>query len=103
MFRVASVSSIRSRNQSPKSRFATAVRALPTWSDPVGLGAKRTRFIPRVNLHSPSVQAALLEWFQANGRDLPWRAARDPYAILVSEGMLQQTQVARVRRRWLAC
>src|SRR5438034_11683976 len=45
MFRVASVSSIRSRNQSPKSRFATALRALPTWSDPVGLGAKRTLVI----------------------------------------------------------
>ena len=38
----------------------------------------------------------LLAWFQANGRDLPWRRARDPYAILVSEVMLQQTQVSRV-------
>ena len=48
------------------------------------------------------MQAALLEWFQANGRDLPWRAARDPYAILVSEVMLQQTQVSRVVPRWEA-
>jgi A/G-specific adenine glycosylase len=44
-------------------------------------------------------------WFQENGRDLPWRRTRDPYAILVSEVMLQQTQVERVvprYRRWLA-
>ncbi|HUH07487.1 MAG TPA: hypothetical protein VML96_06730, partial [Egibacteraceae bacterium] len=38
----------------------------------------------------------LLEWYRSHGRDLPWRAARDPYAILVSEIMLQQTQVGRV-------
>jgi A/G-specific adenine glycosylase len=46
------------------------------------------------------VQAVLLEWFRGNGRDLPWRRTRDPYAILVSEVMLQQTQVARVVPRW---
>jgi A/G-specific adenine glycosylase len=47
----------------------------------------------------------LLRWYQRNGRDLPWRRTRDPYAILVSEVMLQQTQVARVLPRyeaWLA-
>ena len=38
----------------------------------------------------------LLAWFQANGRELPWRETKDPYAILVSEVMLQQTQVERV-------
>ena len=43
------------------------------------------------------VQARLLAWFRKNGRDLPWRRTRDPYKILVSEVMLQQTQVARVR------
>jgi A/G-specific adenine glycosylase len=42
------------------------------------------------------VQAALLEWFARDGRDLPWRRTRDPYAILVAEVMLQQTQVDRV-------
>ena len=42
-------------------------------------------------------QARLLRWFQKNGRDLPWRRTRDPYKILVSEVMLQQTQVVRVR------
>jgi len=48
------------------------------------------------------VKEQLLAWFQANGRDLPWRRARDPYAILVSEVMLQQTQVERVIPRYEA-
>jgi A/G-specific adenine glycosylase len=48
------------------------------------------------------VHAALLAWFELNGRDLPWRRTRDPYAILVSEVMLQQTQVERVVPRYLA-
>jgi A/G-specific adenine glycosylase len=47
------------------------------------------------------VEAALLAWFEAHGRDLPWRRTRDPYAILVSEVMLQQTQVERVVPRYL--
>ncbi len=38
----------------------------------------------------------LLRWYDANGRDLPWRRTDDPYHILVSEVMLQQTQVDRV-------
>jgi A/G-specific adenine glycosylase len=42
------------------------------------------------------MEAALLAWFETHGRDLPWRSTRDPYAILVSEVMLQQTQVERV-------
>jgi A/G-specific adenine glycosylase len=48
------------------------------------------------------VRELLLAWYQANGRDLPWRKTRDPYAILVSEVMLQQTQVERVIPRWHA-
>ena len=44
----------------------------------------------------------LLAWFREHGRDLPWRRTRDPYAILVSEMMLQQTQVERVVPRYLA-
>ena len=47
------------------------------------------------------MEAALLAWFRANGRDLPWRRTRDPYAILVSEVMLQQTQVERVVPRYV--
>jgi A/G-specific adenine glycosylase len=46
------------------------------------------------------VEAELLAWFAEHGRDLPWRATRDPYAILVSEVMSQQTQVERVVPRW---
>jgi A/G-specific adenine glycosylase len=38
----------------------------------------------------------LRRWFRANGRDLPWRRTRNPYHVLVSELMLQQTQVSRV-------
>lgn len=44
---------------------------------------------------------ALLEWYGREARDLPWRRTRDPYAILVSEVMLQQTQVVRVVPRYL--
>jgi len=40
-------------------------------------------------------QRRLITWYQKYGRDLPWRHTRDPYAILVSEIMLQQTQVQR--------
>lgn len=39
---------------------------------------------------------ALISWYKANGRDLPWRRTRDPYRIWLSEIMLQQTQVATV-------
>ncbi len=42
------------------------------------------------------VQTSLLTWYAAEQRDLPWRTTNDPYAILVSEIMLQQTQVDRV-------
>src|SRR5512141_2972405 len=47
----------------------------------------------------------LVAWFAQNARDLPWRKTRDPYAIWVSEIMLQQTQVKTVLpyyERWLA-
>ena len=48
------------------------------------------------------MQELLLAWYSQNARDLPWRTTHDPYAILVSEVMLQQTQVARVVPRYLA-
>ena len=44
----------------------------------------------------------LLAWYAADARDLPWRHTQDPYAILVSEVMLQQTQVDRVVPRFLS-
>jgi A/G-specific adenine glycosylase len=51
---------------------------------------------------SGSPNELLLAWFELEARDLPWRHTRDPYAILVSEVMLQQTQVERVIPRYLA-
>lgn len=51
------------------------------------------------------LQRQLLDWYQENARDLPWRRTQDPYAIWVSEIMLQQTRVETVipfYRRWLA-
>ena len=52
-----------------------------------------------------ALRSGLLEWYSIQGRDLPWRRSRDPYAIWVSEIMLQQTQVKTVipyYDRWLA-
>jgi A/G-specific adenine glycosylase len=52
-----------------------------------------------------ALRTALLDWYAENRRDLPWRRTTDPYAVLVSEVMLQQTQVPRVVPRyidWLA-
>ena len=46
------------------------------------------------------MERLLLAWFSQNGRDLPWRRTTDPYAVLVSEVMAQQTQVDRVVPRW---
>src|SRR5436190_739468 len=43
-----------------------------------------------------ALRRKLLKWYQGNKRDLPWRRTHDPYAIWVSEIMLQQTQVATV-------
>jgi A/G-specific adenine glycosylase len=61
-------------------------RAGPTGAaDALPLAAVRRRF-----------RARLLDWYRRHGRDLPWRSTDDPYHILVSEVMLQQTQVDRV-------
>jgi len=51
-------------------------------------------------VHARRVSAKLRRWFRTNGRDLPWRRTRDPYQVLVSELMLQQTQVSRVVPRY---
>ncbi len=64
-------------------------------------------------MHSPesrfqnpaALREELAHWFREEGRDLPWRRTHDPYAIMVSEFMLQQTQVATVLgyfEKWLA-
>lgn len=72
---------------SPRGRARRLVLAVPP-------PAARQRFRRR-----------LLAWYRRHGRDLPWRRTDDPYRILVSEVMLQQTQVDRVRPKydeWLA-
>ena len=46
--------------------------------------------------HARAVKRRVRQWYLRHGRDLPWRHTRDPYAVLVSEVMLQQTQVSRV-------
>lgn len=55
-------------------------------------------------LPAPQLRQSLLTWYHHQGRDLPWRRTRDPYAIWISEIMLQQTQVKTVipyYDRWL--
>lgn len=60
-------------------------------------GASRSAAARRL----PRVEQALLAWHERTARDLPWRRRRDPYAVLVSEVMLQQTQVSRVEPRFV--
>ncbi len=60
------------------------------------------RYGVRVQPGAEHLTDRLLAWYADHGRDLPWRRTRDPYAILVSEVMLQQTQVARVVPRYVA-
>jgi A/G-specific adenine glycosylase len=45
-------------------------------------------------------RARVLAWFSRDGRDLPWRATRDPYRVLVAEVLAQQTQAARAAAAW---
>jgi A/G-specific adenine glycosylase len=56
--------------------------------------------VPPRGQNVKTVVSALLKWFAVNARDLPWRRTRDPYAIWVSEIMLQQTQVKTVVPYW---
>src|ERR687886_2872746 len=51
---------------------------------------------------TPAIHRRVLDWYASQARDLPWRRTRDPYAILVAEVMLQQTQVDRVIPKWHA-
>jgi A/G-specific adenine glycosylase len=57
---------------------------------------------PAESARIAAIQQQILAWFAANARDLPWRRTRDPYQILVSEVMLQQTQVDRVLPKYAA-
>ena len=73
-----------SRSSVPQKRTNPPSRRTRKPELPFKAGAKR-RF-----------QRRLLDWYKEHGRDLPWRKTSDPYRILVSEVMLQQTQVDRV-------
>src|SRR3972149_9337276 len=53
-------------------------------------------FNDKISLMEHDIAKRLLRWYRKEGRDLPWRRTSDPYAIWVSEIMLQQTQVATV-------
>lgn len=57
-----------------------------------------TEFLEKLDVRS--FQKRVLDWYHVNRRDLPWRGDRDPYRILVSEVMLQQTQVDRVKPKY---
>ena len=50
----------------------------------------------------PALRDAILAWYDAYGREIPFRSVTDPYAILVSEAMAQQTQVMRAAAHWRA-
>src|SRR5690242_10428791 len=60
----------------------------------------RADSISKLETRNPKLVATLLRWFAANARDLPWRRTSDPYAIWISEIMLQQTQVKTVIPYW---
>jgi A/G-specific adenine glycosylase len=55
---------------------------------------------PLSGVDRDAVRSALVEWYEADHRDFPWRRTTDPYAILVSEVMSQQTQLGRVVEAW---
>ena len=61
---------------------------------------RRAQNNSKLKIKNSKLVVLLLNWFSANARDLPWRRTRDPYAIWVSEIMLQQTQVKTVIPYW---
>lgn len=52
--------------------------------------------------NTDAIRSALIEWYESDHRDFPWRRTTDPYEILVSEVMSQQTQLERVEEAWAA-
>src|SRR5438552_1995998 len=85
------------RQKGDKSRKSCDITTF--WST-LDIMSKQTQSVPIVPLQLPEnvarVHAQLLQWYEAEQRELPWRMTNDPYAIVVSEIMLQQTQVDRV-------
>lgn len=60
------------------------------------MARKSTLGLPIDPRQAAGFRRRLLRWYRRHGRDLPWRHTRDPYHVMVSEFMLQQTQVSRV-------
>jgi len=85
--------------QLPKSKVAGIVQSRRP-SRNAAAGA--TKPVPIAALGWPELRSQLLAWYRAKRRDLPWRRTEDPYAIWVSEIMLQQTRVAVVIERYVA-
>ena len=78
-------------------------RVMPKCSAPIDWGRTKTQHASAISADATigirqkkEIQTRLLRWFKKNGRDLPWRKTTNPYAIWVSEIMLQQTQVSTV-------
>ena len=65
-----------------------------------GRSVASAKSAPRTSNLAPRLVPPLLAWFAANARDLPWRRTLDPYAVWISEIMLQQTQVKTVIPYW---
>lgn len=93
-----SVKPSRSDGTSGKSLAATKRKATK-----VAVSRPRRKVVAAPKLDAAALKTfgtKLRAWYRRNARDLPWRRTRDPYAILVSELMLQQTQVSRVLDFW---
>src|SRR5207237_1089963 len=82
----------RTRSSAP----VTAAMARPWAVSCVTMPRSSTPRAPKLKNAQPFTRK-VLAWYARAGRDLPWRRTRDPYRVLVSEFMLQQTQVSRVR------
>src|SRR3972149_2283384 len=61
---------------------------------------KRSHHVSHFSRRRTKLKRVFLRWYAERGRSLPWRATQDPYRILVSEVMLQQTQVSRVFHKY---
>ena len=87
--------------RAPRVKKGSATKG-PASKRPATKRARRTG-VAAPKLDSTALKSfgtKLRAWYRRNARDLPWRKTRDPYAILVSELMLQQTQVSRVLDFW---
>jgi len=87
---------VKSHGYSNRTRSKLRSEKSAAESDAPRRGARRTTRLRVDATRLRAFRRALLGWYRRSGRDLPWRRTRDPYEILVSEVMLQQTQVKRV-------